>query len=104
MNSKATSVLSYFGVLWFVAFFAGTKDEKSVYHLKQGFGLMITWTIAYLVYEILLRISIPLALLMGFVFLFILVISIIGVVYAAKEEQKPLPLLGKMFEGFNFIK
>ena len=94
MNSKATSILSYFGVLWFVAFFAGTKDEKSVYHLKQGFGLMITWTIAYLVYEILLR----------FVFLFILVISIIGVVYAAKEEQKPLPLLGKMFEGFNFIK
>ena len=91
MNSKATSILSYFGVLWFVAFFAGTKDEKSVYHLKQGFGLMITWTIAYLVYEILLRISIPLALLMG-------------VVYAAKEEQKPLPLLGKMFEGFNFIK
>jgi hypothetical protein len=104
MNSKATSILSYFGVLWFVAFFAGTKDEKSVYHLKQGFGLMITSAIAYLVYEILLRISIPLALLMGFVFLFILVISIIGIVYAAKEEQKPLPLLGKMFEGFNFIK
>ena len=38
MSSKVTSVLSYFGLIgWLIAFFAGTKDDKSIYHLKQGF-------------------------------------------------------------------
>lgn len=44
MTPKVQSILSYLGILWLIAFFAG-KDQRndlSKYHLKQGLGLFIT--------------------------------------------------------------
>ena len=104
MDSKVTSILSYFGILWLVAYFAGTKDEKSIYHLKQGFGLFLVSLVFGIVIQILIRISTSLALVGTVLWIVLSVLFIFGLINAIKEEKKPLPLVGKAFEGFNFIK
>ncbi|GJH39491.1 hypothetical protein RCZ04_00410 [Capnocytophaga sp. HP1101] len=105
MDSKVTSILSYFGILWLVAYFAGTKDEKSIYHLKQGFGLFVVGFAFGIILRILMVISATVAGIVSLLGIVLLVLFIIGVINAVKEEQKPLPLFGKSFEkSFNFIK
>lgn len=105
MSSKVTSVLSYFGLIgWLIAFFAGTKDDKSIYHLRQGFGLVLLSIVFGIVIQILLRISESLALVGTVLWIILLVLFILGLINALKEEKKPLPIVGKSFEGFNFIK
>ena len=101
MDSKVTSILSYFGILWLVAYFAGTKDEKSLYHLKQGFGLFLISIVFNILYFIL---PANLTIVASVVGLVVLVLFIFGLINAIKEEKKPLPIVGKSFEGFNFIK
>lgn len=105
MSSKVTSVLSYFGLIgWLIAFFAGTKDDKSIYHLRQGFGLFLITFVFGIVIQILLRISTSLALVGTVLWIVLLVLFILGLINAIKEEKKPLPIVGKSFEGFTFIK
>lgn len=105
MSSKVTSVLSYFGLIgWLIAFFAGTKDDKSIYHLKQGFGLILLSIVFGIVIQILVRISTSLALVGTVLWIVLLVLFILGLINAIKEEKKPLPIIGKSFEGFDFIK
>ena len=105
MSSKVTSVLSYFGLIgWLIAFFAGTKDDKSIYHLRQGFGLVLLSIVFGIVIQILVRISTSLALVGTVLWSILLVLFILGLINALKEEKKPLPIVGKSFEGFNFIK
>lgn len=105
MSSKVTSILSYFGLIgWLIAFFAGTKDDKSIYHLRQGFGLFLITFVFAIVIQILLRVSESLALVGTVLWLFLFVLFILGLINAIKEEKKPLPIVGKSFEGFNFIK
>lgn len=104
MSSKVTSVLSYFGLIgWLIAFFAGTKDDKSIY-LKQGFGLILLSIVFGIVIQILVRISTSLALVGTVLWIVLLVLFILGLINAIKEEKKPLPIVGKSFEGFSFIK
>ena len=105
MSSKVTSVLSYFGLIgWLIAFFAGTKDDKSIYHLKQGFGLILLSIVFGIVIQILVRISTSLALVGTVLWIVLLVLFILGLINAIKEEKKPLPIVGKSFESFDFIK
>ena len=105
MSSKVTSVLSYFCLIgWLIAFFAGTKDDKSIYHLRQGFGLVLLSIVFGIVIQILVRISTSLALVGTVLWIILLVLFILGLINALKEEKKPLPIVGKSFEGFNFIK
>ncbi|WP_311334350.1 hypothetical protein [Capnocytophaga sputigena] len=101
MDSKVTSILSYLGILWLVAYFAGSKDEKSIYHLRQGFGLFLLSIVFNILYF-----SLPakLTMIASIVGLFLFVLFILGLINAIKEEKKPLPIVGKSFEGFTFIK
>ena len=105
MDTGVTSVLSYFGLLWLIAFFFGKKDEKSIYHLKQGFGLFVVGFLFGIVLQILFSVSATIAGIVSLLGIILLVLFIIGVINAIKEEQKPLPLFGKSFErSFSFIK
>ena len=105
MSSKVTSILSYFGLIgWLIAFFAGTKDDKSIYHLRQGFGLFLITFVFSIVIQILLRVSESLALVGTVLWIVLLVLFIFGLINAIKEENKPLPIVGKSFESFDFIK
>lgn len=116
MDKKTLALVSYITIIgWLISFFSYKGQEKSSlvsYHLRQGFGLGIS-TIAYgiivnILVFILVMISPALAgiisMILSLVYIGFLVLMIIGIITANKEEEKPLPVIGKMFEGkFNFI-
>ncbi|MBB6369667.1 DUF4870 domain-containing protein [Chryseobacterium shigense] len=107
MNNKTLSIVSYITLIgWLVAYISGKDNVDSLlkYHLKQSLGLLVTSIVFNIVLGILISImpSLSLLSLIGFVFLALLVI---GIINAANEVQKPLPIIGKMFEDkFSFIR
>lgn len=92
MNKKVTSIFAYLGLIfWLIGFLAGDKEEAK-FHLNQGLVLMLT-SIASMVVAlipILGWIVAPVVNIAVFVFM------IMGIVYAAKDEEKPLPIIGKI--------
>ncbi|UIR54479.1 DUF4870 domain-containing protein [Sphingobacterium sp. SRCM116780] len=106
MNNKTLSIVSYITLIgWLIAYFSGKENADSLlkYHLKQSFGLMIVSVIFNLALTVLINV-IPALSILSFVGLVFLVLLIIGIINAANEVQKPLPILGKMFENrFDFI-
>lgn len=106
MTPKVQSILSYLGILWLVAFFVG-KDERnnlSKYHLKQGLGLFIIAVVFNVGAGILLSIIPSLTFVMGIIGFVFLILVVLGIITAANEVKKPLPVIGKFFEDkFNFI-
>ncbi|RAV29093.1 hypothetical protein [Sinomicrobium soli] len=106
MNPKAQSIVSYLGIFWLVAYFAGKdqRDDLSRYHLKQGLGLFITGILFNIAVTIVNAISSSLGMIVGLVGIVFLVFLIMGIINAVNEEKKPLPVIGKMFEDkFSFI-
>ena len=89
MNKKVTSILAYFGIIfWLIAFLAGDK-EGAKFHLNQGLVLAIAYVILNVLSVIpIVNIIACIATVVLFIF------SIMGIVSACKEEEKPLPLIG----------
>ena len=86
-NNKLYNILAYFGILWLVGLIAA-KDEPDVkFHVNQGIVLTIGWVAAGVLSFIFIGFILDIVL---FVF------SIMGIVSAAKGEQKELPLIGKI--------
>lgn len=106
MTPKVQSILSYIGILWLVAYFGGKQERNDLsrYHLKQGLGLWIIAVIFNIVLYIVVM-TIPfLAAILSTVSIIFLILMIFGIINAANEVKKPLPVIGKMFEGkFDFI-
>lgn len=116
MDKKTLSIVSYLTIIgWLVSYFIYKGQEKNTlasYHLRQAFGLGITSVIYGILVNILVTIfvmiSISLAsvvsMILSLISLLFLVLLVIGILNANKEEEKPLPIIGKYFEGkFNFI-
>ena len=116
MDKKTLALVSYITIIgWLISFFSYQNQEKDSfvsYHLKQSFGLFITclvYSIAVGILDsILAMISLKLLMAVGWIFsligLALFVLMIIGIINASKGEEKPLPVIGKMFEGkFGFI-
>ncbi len=76
------------------------KDPFVKYHVKQGLGLLITF---FALRFLTLFLIAPLFYMLGFLFMFVLwatnlflvALLILGMMNAAKGEEKPLPLIGK---------
>lgn len=106
MTPKVQSILSYLGILWLVAFFAGKneRNDLSRYHLKQGFGLLIVALVFNIVIGTVLMIVPSLAAIFSAASIAFLILVVLGIITAANEVKKPLPVIGKLFEDkFNFI-
>lgn len=100
-DDKLIGILSYLGLLWIVAFilYGNKKTEYNKFHVKEGLGLIIFWVAIYIVNFIFMRIPILNLiwwLIAIFIWIFIMVIAIIGIINAANGNQKPLPLIGKL--------
>ena len=75
INKKVTSVFAYLGlVYWFIAYVAGDR-EAAKFHLNQGLILAIADCI-------------PVVCFVAYVF------QIMGIIAAANDEEKELPLIG----------
>lgn len=92
-DSKAIGILSYIGLLWIIAYimYGKNKTEYNTFHVRQGLGLFIIGIANFIIGKI------P---YIGFISIFIsialLIFMIIGIIGAAKGEQKELPLIGKL--------
>ena len=106
MNNKTLSIISYITLIgWLVAYFAGKDKADSLlkYHLRQSLGLAIVNILFSVALQIVSSIIPALGFLglIGFVFI---ILWIIGIINAANGVEKPLPIIGKMFEDkFAFI-
>lgn len=91
MNKKVTSIFAYLGLIfWLIGFFAGDKEGAKV-HLNQGLVLAIGQIICSALS------AIPVVgLIFCVVSCVLLVFQIMGIVYACKDEDKELPLIGKI--------
>ncbi|WP_316736788.1 DUF4870 domain-containing protein [Pedobacter aquatilis] len=108
MSNKTMAILAYVTIIgWVVAYLEYKKSTERNplvnYHLGQALGLMIlTFVLAIaltVVSFIVPTLSFLSLILSGLSIVFLL----LGVVAANNEVIKPLPLVGKLFEGkFNF--
>lgn len=112
-NSKACAILSYIliGIIWYFID-EKLKNNKFVkYHVKQGLVLLIA-SIAYcIVLQIILSILFNPFTIGAFLWLFSilrllgyvpLIWAIIGMINAANNNEKELPIIGKYADNFSF--
>lgn len=94
------AVLSYLGILSLVPYFAEKNNKFVAYHAKQGINLFIIEVIASVALGIIGKILffIPYAsYLLSLAFnLFLLVLSVIGIVNATEGKAKELPIVNKI--------
>ncbi len=106
MNNKTLSIVSYITLIgWLISFFLGKENSNKLlkYHLRQSLGLFIIGFIFNVAITVLVSI-IPSLSFLGYVGIIFLVLLIIGIINASNEVEKPLPIIGKMFEDkFGFI-
>lgn len=92
MNKKVTSIFAYLGLIfWLIAFLAGDK-EGAKFHLNQGLVLVIIG----LVNGVIGIIPVVGAIVSCIISIVLLVFCIMGIVYACKDEDKALPLIGSI--------
>lgn len=92
MNKKVTSIFAYLGIIfWLIAFLAGDK-EGAKFHLNQGLVLFLVSIVG----SIISLIPFVGWILGCVISIAVLVFIIMGIISACKDEEKPLPLIGKI--------
>lgn len=96
MDTKTTSWVSYLTWIgWIIAYCAGDK-EGAKFHLNQSLVLNIFSLGLVFVSFILIFIPIIGWILIWACRIFLLVCFILGIIAAANQEEKELPLIGKI--------
>ena len=92
MNKKITGIVAYFSWIgWLIAFLAGDKAGAR-FHLNQSLVLMLV-NLVWSVIVTLLPIPGVITWIVNIAFT---IFWILGLVYAIKEENKELPLIGSI--------
>lgn len=101
--NKVAAVLSYIGILVVVTLIIAPNSKFARYHANQGVGLLIGEVVLGIVSAIVVGILgfIPLiGVLIAWVFrvieLVFVILSIVGIVKAAKGEANSLPIVGEI--------
>ena len=90
MDKKLTGIFAYIGVIfWLIAYLAGDK-EGAKFHLNQGLVLIIIG----IANGVVGLIPILGSIVSWVISVALLVLAIMGIVAAAKDEEKPLPVIG----------
>ena len=104
-NAKTAAALSYIliGVIWYFVDEAVRKDAYAKFHVKQAINLMLFSIAASVALSILMVtiILIPIVMLLGpVVQLVTLVLCVLGIINAAQDKQKELPIIGQYAEKY----
>lgn len=108
MTNKTAAIVAYITIIgWIISLVTYNNQpetEKSSlvrFHLKQSLGIFLV----YMAYYILISFIPGLWRIGSLLGLVLFVFWIIGVINAAGEKEKPLPLIGEMFDkNLTFIK
>ena len=98
------AVLAYIGILVLIPYFSGDakKDEFIKFHTQQGMVLFVI-EVALFILSVLISMAIPIFDIFGTLIGFgLLILSVLGIVNAAKGEKKELPLVGAYGKKFKF--
>ena len=112
-HGKVCAILSYFlvGIIWYFVDEKMRKDSFAKFHAKQALFLLITSFVVSILLGVLSTIlfiipfigAIFAGLLGTIVSLAILILWLFGVIYAATENKKVVPIIGSYAEKiFNF--
>ena len=95
MSKKVTGIVSYITIIgWLIAFLAGDK-EGAKFHLNQSLVLCIVQLVNSFILSRIIALIPFLGGVVNFViWLFLVVCWILGLVYAIKEQNKEIPLIG----------
>lgn len=110
MDKKTISIISYITIIgWVIAYVSHNnspeKASLSRYHLKQSLGVAIMGILLGIVLNIVAMVVPALSVILSLASLAILVLWVFGIINAANLQEKPVPLVGGMFENkFDFIK
>lgn len=92
-ENKAITFLSYIGLLFLVPLLAKRESKFAQSHAKQGLVLTIGWFLGSFLYMFFG---------LGFlVHLFVIILSIMGLVNVGNGKMKDLPLIGDIAKKFN---
>lgn len=103
-EDKTVAILAYITLIGFIiaiVMHGSNKTKLGSYHLKQALGLVITGVASWLMIMFIAFIPVVnliLILLSPILWLGILVLVILGIMNAANGVEKPLPVVGPMFE------
>jgi len=98
-EDKLWAILSYIFILWiFPIWVIKPRKEFAVFHAKQGLVLFIAGAIVSIISAIPI-----LGWIIGPILSIVLfVLWIIGIINAATDKKKPVPIIGKLAEKFDF--
>ena len=92
-EGKLFAVIAYLGLIGFLIALLTKKDNRfALYHIKQSLVLVIAYFVAAIVPFLGWFLVGPL----------LTILLIIGIINAASGVEKPLPIIGKFAEKFNF--
>lgn len=101
-NTILFPILSYIGILWLIPLLVEKNDKVVRFHVNQGIVLFIFDIIGSIAVGILsaIFVFIPVISFLGVVIaslfgILCFVLMIIGIVNAANKSEKPLPIIGK---------
>lgn len=101
-NTILFSILSYIGILWLIPLLVEKNDKVVRFHVNQDIVLFIFDIIGSIAVGILsaIFVFIPVISFLGVVIaslfgILCFVLMIIGIVNAANKSEKPLPIIGK---------
>jgi len=102
-NNKVFAILAYIGILVLAPIFAAKESKFARFHANQGLVLFIAEVAWVIIYCVLLTLFGMIAGGLALMWIFIgslvwigfAVFAIIGIIYAAQGNTKPLPLFGK---------
>lgn len=101
-EGKSIAWLSYLGILLLIPLIIQKDNPYTKFHVKQGLALLIAWIILYIIAIIFSFIPLLRSLLFLAVWIFFLVLAIIGIINALQGKIQKLPLIGEFGEKFNF--
>jgi uncharacterized membrane protein len=107
-KNKIFGIVAYLSILWLVPLLVAKNSPFAKYHANQGFTLFMLSVAIWIVEAVLNAIFymiLPggfgiISLVLGFVWLGVLVLVVMGILNAARGKCVPLPLIG----GFKILK
>jgi uncharacterized membrane protein len=103
MDKKTLSIVAYITLIgWVISYvtYTGKTDKTSLerFHLKQALGLGILGFGLFLI-SMLFLFAIPfLGYILNFASIGVFILWILGIINAANEEEKPVPLVGEFID------
>ena len=101
MDGKTIAIISYLTIVgWVIAYVmnSNNKSQIAIYHIRQSLFIMLAGIVFYIVQMMLLFIPYLgwlIAMLSIPVGLVLLVLWIMGLIYAINGEEKPIPIVGE---------